>query len=152
VRDFSSFAPNARPIIIDQVTKIEKKTFPSNEVFDFVAELKKRNTKLMLATTEGTPDKVVGYLVYVRVGRLALLHKICVIREERGKGVGKCLIHSLRLLVEKGGCESIHLWVDEAREAARALYDSCGFQQIDRLLDYYGPGRTGLKMQLAIGT
>lgn len=150
IRDFNSFTPKERSIIIDQVAKIEKKTFPSSEVFDFNAELRKRNTSLVLASKEGTPEKVIGYLVYVRVGKLALVHKICVIREEREKGVGKCLIHSLRQLVVKGGCNSIHLWVDEARKPARALYESCGFSQTDRLLDYYGPGRTGLKMQLVI--
>jgi ribosomal protein S18 acetylase RimI-like enzyme len=149
IRGYDSFPRKTRPIIIDQVTKIEKKTFPSSEAFDFDAELKKRNTTLMLATKEGAPERVVGYLVYVRVGRLVLVHKVCVIREERGQGVGKCLVHSLRLVVEKGGCESIHLWVDEARKPARALYESCGFEQTNRLTDYYGPGRTGLKMQLA---
>ena len=150
IKDFTSFSPKARSVVIEQVAKIERKTFPSSEVFDFDAELKKRNTRLMLAVGEGMPEKVVGYLVYVRVGKLALMHKICVIREESGKGVGRCLILSLRQLLEKGGCDSVQLWVDEARKPARALYDSCGFQQTDRLLDYYGPGRTGLKMQLSV--
>jgi ribosomal protein S18 acetylase RimI-like enzyme len=149
--DFGSFTPQRRSAIMGQVTKIERKSFPSNEAFDFDAELKKKNTRMILAVKEGTPEEIVGYLIYARTRRLVLLHKICVLGKERRKGVGKCLMHSLYLLVKKGGCDSIHLWVDEGRKSARALYDSFGFQQIDRCLDYYASGRTGLKMQLSIG-
>jgi hypothetical protein len=49
---------------------------------------------------------VAGYLLYVRVGRLALLHRICVTREEREKVVGKCLVHSLRQFLQKGAAKA----------------------------------------------
>lgn len=150
IKDLSSFSPKERPAIIEKVSRIEKKTFPSSEAFDFHTELKKKNTTMILAmrrASAGSEPELVGYLVYLRMRRLTLLHKVCVVEHERGRGVGKCLIHSLQSRVEKGGCDGIHLWVDETRMPARALYDSCGFQQIDRCTDYYGPGRTGLKMQ-----
>ncbi|KAF1960114.1 acyl-CoA N-acyltransferase [Byssothecium circinans] len=147
VQDLASIKPKERVTMIEKVARIEKKAFPPSEAFDFNMELKKRNTNMTLALKKGVP---IGYLVYLRQKRLTLLHKICVIEQERGKGVGKCLMHSLRNQLEKAGCDSIHLWVDETRQPARSLYDSCGFQQIDRCLDYYGPGRTGLKMQLSI--
>jgi ribosomal protein S18 acetylase RimI-like enzyme len=150
LKDLASFSPKERLSIVEKVVKIEKKTFPSSEAFDFGVELKKKNTNMVLAMKEGESEQLVGYLVYLRTKRLALLHKICVVEQERGKGVGRCLIHSLHHHLEKGGCSSIQLWVDEARKPARALYQSTGFQQVDRCLDYYGPGRTGLKMQLFI--
>ena len=150
LKDLASFPLKERHSIVEKVAKIEKKTFPSSEAFNFDAELKKKNTNMVLAMKEGEPEQPVGYLVYLRMKRLALLHKICVVEQEREKGVGRCLIHSLHHHLEKGGCTSIQLWVDEARKPARALYQSLGFQQVDRCLDYYGPGRTGLKMQLSI--
>jgi ribosomal protein S18 acetylase RimI-like enzyme len=150
LKDLASFSPKERQSIVEKVAKIEKKTFPSSEAFDFNTELKKKNTNMVLAMAEGEPGQLVGYLVYLRMKRLALLHKICVVEQEREKGVGRCLIHSLLHHLEKGGCTSIQLWVDEARKPARALYQTFGFQQVDRCLDYYGPGRTGLKMQLSI--
>lgn len=146
-----SFSAKERELIIRRVAKIERKTFPSSEAFDFGAELKKKNTNMIVVIKGGNPEDLVGYLVHLRMKRLVLLHKICVVEQMRTKGVGKALIHSLRLHLEKqGGCQSIQLWVDEARSPARALYESCGFQQIDRCEDYYGPGRTGLKMGLSI--
>ncbi|KAF2794745.1 acetyltransferas-like protein [Melanomma pulvis-pyrius CBS 109.77] len=149
LKDLSSFPPKERQVIVVKVAKVERKTFPSSEAFDFDAELKKKNTNMVLAMKDGGSNELVGYLVYLRMKRLALIHKICVVEQEREKGVGACLVHSLRQVLEKGGCCDIQLWVDEARKPARALYLSCGFQQIDQCLDYYGPGRTGLKMQLS---
>lgn len=150
--DFASFSSEDRPSIVKKITKIEKKNFPSREAFDFDAELKKKNTNMILAIQEGESAELVGYMVYVRLKRLVLLHKICVVEKMRGQGIAKSLMHSLRLQLEnQGGCQKIHLWVDEARDPARALYESNGFEQIDRCVDYYGPGRTGLKMELSIG-
>ncbi|KAF2178110.1 acetyltransferas-like protein [Zopfia rhizophila CBS 207.26] len=150
LRDLASYSPKDRSTVVEKVSKIEKRTFPSNEVFDFITELKKKNTNMILAVNDGDAMELAGYLVYLRTKRLALLHKICVVEQKREKGIAKAMIHSLRLHLEKGACQSIQLWVDENRKSARALYASCDFEQIDRCLDYYGPGRTGLKMQLNI--
>jgi ribosomal protein S18 acetylase RimI-like enzyme len=146
----ASLSAKDRDLAIGRVCKIERKTFPSSEAFDFDAELKKKNTNMILALKGGDASEVAGYLVYVRMKKLALLHKICVIESMRGKGIGRSLMHSLILQLEKGGCHTIQLWVDEARAPARALYQSYGFQQTDRCENYYGPGRTGLKMQLSM--
>ncbi|KAF2467013.1 uncharacterized protein BDR25DRAFT_305825 [Lindgomyces ingoldianus] len=153
LQDLTSIPPKERQALVQRVSKIERKSFPSSEAFDFDTELKKKNINLILALKElnGNDDlQLVGYLVYIRMKRLALLHKICVVEHERRKGIGKSLIHSLVLRLKKGGCRSIHLWVDEGRDQARALYKSFEFQQMDRCADYYGPGRTGLRMQLII--
>ncbi|KAF2653374.1 acetyltransferas-like protein [Lophiostoma macrostomum CBS 122681] len=152
LRDLTSLPAEKRQPLCKQVGKIERKTFPSSEAFDFDTELKKKNTNMILAFKNADLGELSGYLVYVRMKRLVLLHKICVVQQERGKGVGKDLIHSLRRQLEnQGGCQNIQLWVDEDRGPAKALYKSCGFEQIDRCVDYYGPGRNGLKMQLSIG-
>jgi ribosomal protein S18 acetylase RimI-like enzyme len=151
-RVFSSLSPNGRSVAADQIAKLERKIFPSNESFDYDIELKKKNVGVLLAYKEGTQDRVVAYLVYQRMKRLVWLHKLCVIEQERQKGIGKCLIHALQGQVEKSGGESIHLWVDEHRKPARRLYDACGFTQIEVRQDYYAPGRAGLKMELRIGT
>lgn len=151
IKDLASIASKDRDPVIKQVATVEKKTFPTSEAFDFASELRKKNTNMILAFKNANHDGLLGYLVYVRMKRLVLLHKICVVQQERGRGVGKCLIHSLRLQLEvQGGCQNIQLWVDEDRAPARALYKSTGFGQVDRCEDYYGPGRNGLKMQLSI--
>jgi ribosomal protein S18 acetylase RimI-like enzyme len=141
--------PKDREALAAKVAKLEKKIFPSSEAFDYSVELKKKNIGLVLASKEGSQE-LVGYLVFQRQKSLAWLHKLATIEQERGKGIARCLVHSLCQQMKKGGCRTIVLWVDEARNPARALYTSCGFQEIERLQDYYGPGRTALKMELAI--
>jgi ribosomal protein S18 acetylase RimI-like enzyme len=151
IKDFSTFQPKLRPAVADKVAKLEKKIFPAIEHFNYDVELKKKNTGLLLIFKEEDGEKLVAYLVYQRMKRLAWLHKLCVVEQERQKGVGKALIQLFRYQMERGGCQTIFLWVDESRQPARALYASCGFQQSERRPDYYGPGRTALKLELIIG-
>lgn len=141
--------PKDRVALAAKVAKLEKKIFPSSEAFDYSVELKKKNIGLVLASREGSQE-LISYLVFQRLKSQAWLHKLATIERERGQGIARYLIHSLCQQMKKGGCRTIVLWVDEARDPARALYVSCGFQQIERLPDYYGPGRTALKMELAI--
>lgn len=150
LKDYASMPPKGRQAIADKIAKLERKVFPANEGFNYEIELKKKNIGLILAIKECNPDQVVAYMVHQRLKRIVWLHKLCVIEEERQKGIAKCLIHALRHQMEMRGCQSIQLWVDEYRKPARALYDSCGFHQIEVRPDYYALGRAGLKMELSI--
>jgi len=145
-----TLTPKERVAAGDQVAKLERKNFPASEGFDYDVELRKKSIGLILAYKETTPNVIVAYLVYQRVKRVTWLHKLCVIEEERQKGIGRCLVHALRHQLESRGGESICLWVDEHRRPAKALYDSLGFAQVEHRPDYYAPGRPGLKMELAI--
>jgi ribosomal protein S18 acetylase RimI-like enzyme len=125
--------------ILAQVSRVEKKTFPTNEAFPFGEELwrKKPNTRVLYATrAKGSQSDLIAYAVYVRQKGVALLHKVCVTEANRRQGVGQ------------EGCQYIHLWVDGAREPARALYLRSGFEERELIPDYYAPGRTGIKMVL----
>lgn len=134
---------------VTAMKRIEKRTFPSSEAFDFESELLKKNTFAFVACQNATePLDVVAYLIYCRTKRLTLLHKICVVEHFRKRGIAKALLSALRTKVRLEGSNSIDLWVDEDRPPARALYTSCGFEEVDRLENYYGMGRTGLKMSL----
>jgi ribosomal protein S18 acetylase RimI-like enzyme len=150
-RDLTAFPSKDQSAIAKKVAKLEKKVFPAIEHFSYEVELKKKNIGVMVAFKEDDADTLVAYLVYQRMKRLAWLHKLCVTEQEREKGLAKALIHSLRHHMERGGCHTITLWVDENRQPARALYKSCGFEQTECRPDYYGPGRTALKLELSIG-
>jgi ribosomal protein S18 acetylase RimI-like enzyme len=154
LRDFATLNPKERPGVAAKIAKLERKVFPSSEGFDYDVELKKKNIGVSLAFKEHDKDldQVVAYLVYQRMKRVVWLHKLCVIEQERRKGLGKCLIQALCYQMAKGGGGSLQLWVDEHREPARTLYDTYGFKQIEVRPDYYAPGRAGIKMELAIGT
>ncbi|KAI9673272.1 MAG: hypothetical protein M1829_004337 [Trizodia sp. TS-e1964] len=137
--------------MIAAVQKIEKRTFPATEAFDFDFELKKNNTILMCTFESSKPEsEPIAYMVYVRIKRIALLHKICVVEARRHLGIAKWMLKSLQALLQKQGCDELQLWVDENRGAAMRVYSSCGFGPLQKVENYYGPGRTALKMTLEI--
>lgn len=149
LQSITACPPKDRELLAAKLTKLEKKLFPSSEAFDYGSELKKKNIGLILAIKEGAQEPV-GYLVYQRQKSLAWLHKLATVEEERRKGIARSLVGLMCQQMKKGSCRSIVLWVDETRDPARALYVSCGFCQIERLVDYYGPGRTALKLELDV--
>jgi ribosomal protein S18 acetylase RimI-like enzyme len=139
--------------ILGQISRVEKKTFPTNEAFAFGEELwrKKPNTRVLYSTRvndDTTRTDLVAYAVYVRQKGAALLHKVCVIEAYRRQGVGQQLMSFIQERLRKEGCQFIQLWVDQAREPARALYRRCGFEEREVIPDYYAPGRTGIRMVL----
>ncbi|KAF3387747.1 hypothetical protein F1880_001317 [Penicillium rolfsii] len=139
--------------IVAQISRVERKTFPTNEAFAFGEELwrKKPNTRVLYSTRVNditTRPDLVAYAVYVRQKGVALLHKVCVIEAYRRQGVGQQLMFFIQERLRKEGCQLIQLWVDQAREPARALYRRCGFEEREVIPDYYAPGRTGIRMVL----
>lgn len=141
----------ARAEIVAMVKHAEKRTFPRHEIFDFDTELRKRNTELIVILDENLfPKAVVGYLVFTRIQRTALLHKICVIEDYRRQGIARKILKKQIEKLRSRNCEKILLWVDEMRRPARCLYTGLGFKDTDWLEDYYAPGRHGIQMTLQL--
>lgn len=157
-QDMRAVEKNTQPSnLLDQVRRAEKKTFPRDEAMDFDMELKKRNTELVVVLTaqdscEDNDHSLAGYLVYARLHGIALLHKVCVLEGHQRQGIARSMLSRLKDRLQGQGCERLQLWVDEARKPARALYESSGFKISDRARDYYGPGRTGIKMVIDLNS
>ncbi|MCJ1299274.1 hypothetical protein MMC08_002066 [Hypocenomyce scalaris] len=146
-------APADKHKALAEVIRAEKKAFPKNEAFDFDRELRKRNTELICLLDVANADEadiLAAYLVHVRIQRTTLLHKICVLKKYRRQGLARKMLRKLRDELKPQGCQEIQLWVDEARKPARSLYANTGFEAVDRVDDYYAPGRTGVKMTLRL--
>ncbi|KAJ5772872.1 hypothetical protein N7457_007768 [Penicillium paradoxum] len=151
ISDIHSLKRNEALEILTQISRVEKKTFPTNEAFPFGEDLwrKKPNTRVLYATrAKGSQSELIAYAVYVRQKGVALLHKVCVTESNRRQGVGQEVLSYIQQRLQKEGCQYIHLWVDQAREPARALYRRSGFEEREVIPDYYAPGRTGIKMVL----
>ncbi|KAK2834935.1 hypothetical protein FQN49_006767 [Arthroderma sp. PD_2] len=133
--------------IIEAISRIERRTFPTSEAMQFDMSLwrKKPNSRVIYGKATA---KVVAYAVYVRVKEKALLHKICVEAGHRGQGFGRQMMVYIEGQLRKEGCQAVQLWVDAGRTAARKLYLSRGFEERETVDDYYGNGRTGIKMVL----
>jgi ribosomal protein S18 acetylase RimI-like enzyme len=152
ISDIHSLKRNEALEILGRISRVEKKTFPTNEAFGFGEELwrKKPNTRVLYAThaAQGGQPDLIAYAVYVRQKGAALLHKVCVIEAYRRQGVGQQLMSYIQERLRKEGCQYIQLWVDGARDPARALYTRSGFEEREVIPDYYAPGRTGIRMVL----
>lgn len=57
--------------------------------------------------------------------------------EHQGKGYGKKLINAFIDMCESQGAESAWLEVRESNTNAFGLYESTGFNEVDRRLNYY---------------
>lgn len=80
---------------------------------------------------------VVGYFYAQNVvGEVTLLN-LAIAPNHQGKGLGKALLHFLIKYSEDLGGESIWLEVRISNIAAKALYHSVGFNEIDRRVGYY---------------
>ena len=139
------------PQVLPQVGKTERKTFPHSEAMAFESELQKPNFELTLVVEE-TPaqPRLVAYAGITRTKGTALLHKLCVVEEMRNQGIATTLLRLQVNKLEFQGCGSVQLWVDESRESAKHLYDKFGFNVVRKVEDYYGPGRSGLRMILRL--
>ncbi|CAI7583145.1 unnamed protein product [Penicillium glandicola] len=141
ISDIHSLKRNEALEILAQISRVEKKTFPTNEAFPFGEDLwrKKPNTRVLYATrAKGSQSDLIAYAVYVRQKGVALLHKICVTEPNRRQGVGQEVLSYIQQRLRKEGCQ----------EPARALYLRLGFEEREVIPDYYAPGRTGIKMVL----
>ena len=149
--------PVSRQAVLPQVERAEKKTFARHEAFDFHLELKKRNVDLVIVLKDdGFQPKenlvVVAYSIFVhsKPGNFVMLHKICVLDDFRRQGIATKILATQAAKYTSRGCSKIQLWVDEQNMPARSLYASAGFQEMNRVQNYYAPGRTGLQMALRL--
>ncbi|MDA0117196.1 ribosomal protein S18-alanine N-acetyltransferase [Vibrio sp. T11.5] len=82
-------------------------------------------------------DKVVGYFYAQNIiGEVTLLN-IAVDPTLQGKGYGNQLIESFLALCEQRNAESAWLEVRESNTRAAHLYESAGFNEVDRRRNYY---------------
>jgi ribosomal protein S18 acetylase RimI-like enzyme len=65
-------------------------------------------------------------------GRDAFVDEIFVEEETRGRGVGRAALRALAAEAERLGVRALHLEVESANQAARALYRSEGFAGNER--------------------
>lgn len=147
--------PVSRNAILPQVERAEKKNFARHEAFDFHLELKKRNVDLVIILKDDgiapkEPPMMAAYAVFVhsKLGNFVMLHKICVLQEFRRQGLATKILATQVERHTSRGCSKIQLWVDEQNLPARSLYESAGFEETNKVENYYAPGRTGLQMSM----
>jgi ribosomal-protein-alanine acetyltransferase len=118
-----------------------------------VAELSHSASYYVVARPDGD-DAIVGY-AGLRAGNSggdADIQTVAVAPEHRGKGLGRLLVEALLSEARQRLASSVFLEVRADNDAARGLYTSLGFQEIDRRTGYYQPdGVDAIVMTLVLG-
>ncbi len=92
---------------------------------------------VLTAVDTSKGNKVVGYCIFTAPCEDCELLRIAVDKEYRKHGIGSRMMKEMiRLCTEDDG-EKIFLEVRESNEAAIAMYESLGFDEISRRKDYY---------------
>eukprot|EP00127_Corallochytrium_limacisporum_P001152 Clim_evm4s43 gene=Clim_evmTU4s43 len=144
--------------IVDQIAKIERRTFPKHESMadDFTGsakQLKGRNRTVFVATDSATEElTVLGYLIIEIAYPTAQIHKVAVESSVRGKGIGTQLLTASIDKARASPCaiERVRLQVDPKRAAAVRLYSAAGFEPAGILKDYYIEGRDAHLYELTL--
>lgn len=116
---------------------------------DFAAELQ-RSYGLLLVARESREMR--GFLLAWRAADELHLTDLGVTARARRRGVARALIGHLCAEGRRGGSRVILLEVRESNHPALALYDTLGFQELDRRRRYYSDtGEDAVVMQLELG-
>jgi ribosomal-protein-alanine N-acetyltransferase len=82
-------------------------------------------------------DRIAGYFVLSPVGDEAELLNLAVSPRIRRRGIGAALVEQAMRAAAERGARAVFLEVRESNTAARALYQSAGFEQVGRRKRYY---------------
>jgi len=122
---------------LNQVMQIERSSFADPWTEESFRRLLGGHPAIF-EVIELPPDfRVAGYVIAFAVGEDAELLNVAVESKFRGKGLAGQMLDAV--LIELGGCgvRTAFLEVRESNSAARALYGSRGFTEIDRRRNYY---------------
>lgn len=95
-------------------------------------------------------DKIVAYAFLWETFEIAQLARIGVDPALRKQGLGKMLLEKLCQRASEAECEFMSLEVRESNKAARALYESLGFIQVNVSKGYYPNGENAIVLSKAL--
>ncbi|EGA66869.1 ribosomal protein S18-alanine N-acetyltransferase [Vibrio brasiliensis] len=122
------------PEHLDQVWQIERQAHSHPWSENMVRDINSRGGCHHVLTDD---NQVVGYFYAQNiVGEVTLLN-IAVAPANQGKGYGKKLMDAFLDMCEKAKAESAWLEVRESNHNAFGLYESIGFNEVDRRRNYY---------------
>lgn len=135
------------PADIPDVMRIERQSFgmPWQES-TFRALMRRPSASLLTAEAD---RKVVGFSVLWFAADEGELGDIAVDPEYRGRGIGRTLLDRSIQEARSRGARSLYLEVRQSNDAARALYETAGFETVGQRADYYsGPLEDARVMRL----
>ncbi|CAH0532798.1 [Ribosomal protein S18]-alanine N-acetyltransferase [Vibrio stylophorae] len=122
------------PSHLDAIRRIEHAAHSHPWAESHLSDIERRLGRNQVLLVNG---QVVGYFYAQLVAGEGTLLNLAVDPAMQGKGYGRALMNQLLALLEQEQAESLWLEVRASNTPAIALYDSCGFNEINRRVDYY---------------
>jgi ribosomal-protein-alanine N-acetyltransferase len=96
-----------------------------------------RAGRMIVQVADDADGEMVGYAVWWTVAGEAELANLAVRPERRGGGLGRGILDGVMAAMEEQGARLVFLEVRRSNRAARALYESRGFEVIATRPGYY---------------
>ncbi|MCG9583840.1 ribosomal protein S18-alanine N-acetyltransferase [Vibrio tubiashii] len=119
---------------LDQVWNIEQSAHSHPWSETMIRDLNSRGARHHVLVVE---NQVMGYFYAQNiVGEVTLLN-VAVSPSQQGRGYGKQLMEAFLDICEQDKADSAWLEVRESNSSAFGLYESIGFNEVDRRINYY---------------
>jgi ribosomal-protein-alanine N-acetyltransferase len=132
---------------LDAIMIMERSGFPASEQWSertWRGELLGEHRTILIARAQHP----VGVISINTIGELAEVHRLVVEPRSRRRGIGSDLVQAGLEMVRQLGVREVILDVGYDNEAAIALYQQLGFEQLSARQNYYGPRRHALILKL----
>ena len=132
---------------LSAIMMLEQAGFPAAEQWserNWRSELLGERRTILIAWAQHP----IGVISITTNGELGDLHRLVVDPRSRRQGIGTDLVRAGLETVRQLGVRAVILDVAYHNEAAIALYQQLGFEQLSARQDYYGPGQHSLILKL----
>lgn len=136
------------------VLAIERVSFPNPwHESTFRGEIQNRSISFPCVMLKTGEDKVVGYIIYWKVGDEVQVNNIAVHPDYRRRGLGEALLRHVIKRAKDQGVNFISLEVRRSNLAAQSLYRKLGFESLGvRRFYYSNPVEDAIVMGLNLGS
>lgn len=136
------------------VLAIERVSFPNPwHESTFRGEIQNRSISFPCVMLKTGEDKVVGYIIYWKVGDEVQVNNIAVHPDYRRRGLGEALLRHVIKRAKDQGVNFISLEVRRSNLAAQSLYRKLGFESLGvRRFYYSNPLEDAIVMGLNLGS
>lgn len=140
---------DARHADVDAVAVLEAESFPCPWKRDYFGSEIGAPGRFNRVVRDSR-GQLVAYVFCAYGGGEFHVHKIAVDPAFRGRGIARILMAEVLDRARLSRSEEVYLEVRPSNTAARQLYESLGFRQVDRRRDYYSDGEDALVLSLPI--
>ncbi|MGQ9470482.1 MAG: ribosomal protein S18-alanine N-acetyltransferase [Candidatus Aminicenantales bacterium] len=139
---------------LPEVLAIERVSFPNPwHESTFRGEIHNRSISFPCVMLKTGEDKVVGYIIYWKVGDEVQVNNIAVHPDYRRLGLGEALLRYVIKRAKDQGVNFISLEVRRSNLAAQSLYRKLGFEALGvRRFYYSNPVEDAIVMGLNLGS